>query len=153
MMWQKRILGGSSPEILVRTLLYLNTKNFGIRGRANHRSLRFKQCQIAVQHCENGDTHLKYTDDDSQKSVVQYQNKEHPERCHVALFQKYIFLCPQTGEGYDQAFYLRPKKAAPMEAIWYWITPLGVNTISKLMGLMAQEAGLEGNFSFASITS
>ena len=42
------------------------------------------------------------------KIVRVYEDDECPEKCVVKLYEKYISLCPKSGE--TDAFYLRPNK-------------------------------------------
>lgn len=47
LLWQKGILGESDPDQLRRTVMYLIGVKFGLRGGAEHRSLRrYPFCQL-----------------------------------------------------------------------------------------------------------
>ncbi len=46
-LWASRQLGDFNPRVLLRTLLFMNGKNFGLRGGAEHRRLRFKPAQVS----------------------------------------------------------------------------------------------------------
>ena len=42
-MWAKGVLGSSSPKVLLQTIFFLNGKNFCLRGRKEHHTLRLSQ--------------------------------------------------------------------------------------------------------------
>lgn len=151
--WQKNLLGGHSPQILLRTILYLNSKNFGINNAETHRKLRYFPAQITCHTLANGNAYLRYTEDLPEssgslynylpKTIIQHQNVELPKRCHVALFQKYMSLCPT--EGRDDAFYLRPLvKTSPY--LWFSDRVVGKETFIRIIGYLASDAGLKGVF-------
>ena len=108
-LWTKKLLGDHNPRVLVRTIMFLNGKNFALRGGAEHRRLRFKPSQISLHEAE-GTAYLKYVEDVSKcnPGVKHYANTGCPERCHVRLYKKYLSLSPV--EGRNGAFYLQPLK-------------------------------------------
>ncbi|XP_038074483.1 uncharacterized protein LOC119742543 [Patiria miniata] len=62
-LWQKQILGSSSPSQLLNTLIYLIGLNFALRGGQEHRNLRWKSPQLQILIDSNGDKFLRYTED------------------------------------------------------------------------------------------
>ena len=60
-MWKKGILGESTPQALVDTMLYMNGLYFALRSGEEHRQLRFHQCQIQVIERPGERAYLQYT--------------------------------------------------------------------------------------------
>ena len=59
-MWTTGVLGDKNPRQLVDTLLYLLGLHLALRGRDEHRSLRFQPSQITVKTSEDGRKFLEY---------------------------------------------------------------------------------------------
>lgn len=154
-LWTKKLLGDFNPRVLIRTLVFLNGKNFALRGGEEHRRLRYRPAQITL-HEDGNERYLKYIEDMSKcnqgglksrrihrKEVKHYANASCPERCHVRIFEKYMSLCPT--EGRDGALYLQPLLKFS-GSVWYSRNPLGHNTLRTMTATLAKEAGLSGNF-------
>ena len=116
-----------------------------------------------VRHKEEERPYLKYTEDLSKnhpgglkgrkvkpKIVMHHANSENPDRCFVALFQKYNSLCPPDSP--PGAFYLAPLKK-PKPNCWYTSVPFGRNKLSKAVSEMCKECGIQGYKSFPSSNS
>ena len=106
-MWKKGILGESTPQALVDTMLYMNGLYFALKSGEEHRQLRFHQCQIQVIERPGERAYLQYTEEISKnrpgglknrklkpKTVVHYANERNPNRCFVRLFKLYKSKCP-----------------------------------------------------------
>ena len=103
-LWEKGVLGSSSPLQLLRTVFYLNGVHFALRGGSEHRNLRMgEHSQFKIVRDSNNTEFLQYTEDKSKanqgglihlkvkpKVVRAYPNAENPERCIVSLHKKYI---------------------------------------------------------------
>ncbi len=108
-LWQTKQLGDFNPGVLIRTVLFLNGINFGMRGGQEHRNLRYNPPQITL-HKDGKVPYLKYREDCSKtiqgglkhrritkKEVIHHANLQCPERCHVRLYERYMELSPTTG--------------------------------------------------------
>ncbi|XP_070557212.1 zinc finger MYM-type protein 2-like [Ptychodera flava] len=96
-LWKMK-LDDHSSRVLVRTMVFLNGKNFALRSEREHRALRFDPPQI-IWHEPDGNTpYLLYVEDVSKsnqgglkhmkvrrKEVKHYANTDNPARCHVWL--------------------------------------------------------------------
>jgi hypothetical protein len=152
MFWKTKKLGDYNPKVLLRTLVFLNGKNFALRSGEEHRRLRLSPAQIVLVENETGD-YLKYTEDVSKsnqgglrhrmikpKIVTQYKNKIQPERCHVRIWKKYMEMCPKINQPKD-ALYLQPLQN-PTETVWYSRNRVGHNTLGQMVAELCKEAGL-----------
>lgn len=155
-LWDKKILGDHNPTVLVRTLLYLNGKNFALRGGEEHRRLRFHPAQITLVQPQLAEPYLKYTEDASKtnqgglrsrrisrKEVVHHANVSCPERCHVRLYKMYMDKSPKNQR--DGAFYLQPLRNFS-DDLWYSRNAMGHNSLSRVTKILLKEAGISGNF-------
>jgi len=105
-MWANGILASNTPDKLRDTILYLLGLNFALRGGQEHYYLRHGQnSQLRLGTHSNGKQYLEYTEDVSKcnpggikhrkitrKNTKAYENSASPDRCVVALYQKYISL-------------------------------------------------------------
>ena len=157
-MWDMKILGDETPEMLLNTVLYLIGVNFSLRAADEHKSLQVGilgqiKCHVdEKQNCK----FLEYTERRSKnhqggladknvkpKVVRCYENVANPKRCLVRLYQKYLAKRPSHDVKCSRDLYLRPLKN-PSEFIWYSCQPLGVSTISQVVAKLADMAGLKG---------
>lgn len=154
-LWEKGVLGDSTPQKLVDTVLYLFGLHFALRAGQEHRSIRFHKSQVSLQSDKEGLRYLCYNEDMSKthqgglkhrkikpKTVRAYENIKNPQRCIVRLYEKYISHRP-TNRKCSPAFYLRPL-SNPVSDVWYSCQPIGINTISKTVSRICKNAGLHG---------
>ena len=152
-LWEKNILGSDNPKQLVNTMIFLIGKNFGFRGRDEHRRLQLNNLtkhfdEISVRH------YLLYVENISKtskgglhdhrkepKTSRAYDNQKNSERCIVHLYDKYLSHRPDG----IQDFYLTPLSKVSGD-IWYKKAPLGVNSLANSTKSMFQAAGISGNF-------
>ena len=71
-----------------------------------------------------------------------------PKRCLVRLYKLYNSLCPTDRP--DKAFYLKPL-VKPKEDCWYTKTPLGHNTLSRIVTRLFENAGISGHYTSHSL--
>ncbi|KAK6186678.1 hypothetical protein SNE40_005963 [Patella caerulea] len=67
-LWQSKHYADYNAKVLVRTILFLNGLNFGLRGGQEHRNLRYRPSQITLHEPQGQSAYLQYTEDYS-KSV------------------------------------------------------------------------------------
>ncbi|KXJ18901.1 Zinc finger MYM-type protein 3 [Exaiptasia diaphana] len=116
-LWDLKLLGSHTPDVLLDTLLFLIGKNFGLRSGNEHRNLQFKQFTLVTAR-NNDPEKLVYNSpmDNSHHLKIQrskrnecYSNTERPERCLVSLYKKYLERCPKSALK-KKLFYLMPKR-------------------------------------------
>ena len=101
-LWQKGILGESTPQCLLQTMLFLIGQFFALRSGDEHRSLKFGQLTLLN---ENGREKLCYNSHGEKtwrgglrdrkykntgKVIKHHANVDNPSRCLVRLFKKYV---------------------------------------------------------------
>ena len=152
LLWERRVLGTSTPKSLLNAVFYLNGKNFCLRGGEEHRRLTISQivrqqdpnCYI---YTETGSKNRKGTFTEKHvptKVVPIYESKEARERCHVRVLDVYLSKLPKQAFEKD-IFYLRPLEAVPDEEgkPWFQNVPVGRNVLSKMVEQMCKVAGIE----------
>ena len=77
------------------------------------------------------------------KSVVQYANKENPQRCFVRLLKVYREHHPSSDSMDHDTFYLTPV-SEPKENVWYKTVPIRVNTLRSTVSKLCQRGGIDG---------
>ena len=127
-LWEKKLLGDSTLQSLLDTIVFFNGLYFALRSGKEHRQLRYHPPQIKVVENPGERPYLIYIEDSSKnhlegikgrkqkpKVVVQHANVEQPERCFVRL-KLYNSLCPK--EHSTECLYLQPL-TKPREGCWY----------------------------------
>lgn len=115
-MWNKGLLGDSSPQNLVDMMVVMNGLYFALRSGDKHRQLRSNRCQIQVIERPGRRAFLEYIEDASKnrpeglkgrklnpKTMQHHDNPENPAWCFVWLFKLYQNLLPKDRP--DGAFY------------------------------------------------
>lgn len=154
-LWQKGILGGSTPQSLLDTMLYMNGLYFALRGGKEHRNLRHKPSQIQLVEKPGETPYLMYIEDLSKnhpgglkgrkikrKVVYHHANTQKPERCFVQLYKLYNTRCPINRP--DHAYYLKPLQMPQTDHCWYTNQPVGHCTLSNTIKRLCNEAGIPG---------
>ncbi|GFS34720.1 zinc finger MYM-type protein 4 [Nephila pilipes] len=149
-LWDSRQLGAHSPQVLLNTLIYFNTKYFKMNVFSDHMGLCFPHISRRVSgkmsrngtfrsylYFRGGDN--DYEDDEEINSrtspnCVQPENENNHLRCPVRLYEFYISKCPPSVFEENSRFYLSPDKSCvPDNQIWYTTTPLTREVISKTL--------------------
>ena len=154
-LWSRGILGVNNPKALLRAVFFLNGKNFCLRGGQEHRGLKISQIKR-----ELGPDRYIYTENLSKnrtgglanmrvehKVVPIYAIPEAKNRCHVFILDEYFRRLPLIAFEKDN-FYLQPidgaESKSPADA-WFTSTPVGRNTLQKMVKDMCAECGLAGS--------
>ena len=155
-LWTTGVLSTETPKGLLNAVFFYNGKNFVLRGGSEHQDLKFSQLKRSVDG--NGCVCYTYTEHSSKnrcggfnqlnianKTVTQYQDVRAGERCHTFLLDLYFKKVPTAALKGDM-FYLRPLSSVPSvpDAPWFYSTPVGRNTLSKMLATMCEEAGIVG---------
>lgn len=152
-LWESRQLGAHSPQALLNTLVYFNTKFFMLRTASDHSKLSFHQL---IKQWKNG-----YNQNDGQKSIIlsyrpltkkgprmedkyldMQENLQDPLRCPVKLYEFYLSKCPLSSKCQNNGFYLMPENSCqPNSPVWYGNTFLSEKSIDKMLqrSLMVRE--------------
>ncbi len=144
--WEQGILGNSSPETLLNTMVYLFGMHFALRAVQEHKNIKVGTGQIQI--CVDNDLNLKYllyTECSSKnnqcginnmnirpKQVRAYQNVHDPSRCIVNLYKEYMNRRPMFDPKCSSDFYLRPI-ANPKSTVWFTCQPIGINLLGKIV--------------------
>ena len=158
-LWSKGILSLDNPIGLMNAVFFYNGKNFCLRGGAEHRSLRISQfkketstidgkkvtCYIYNEFGSKNNQGGLASLNQSNKTVRQYASES--ERCHVKILDQYFNSLPPNARDND-VFYLQPLSDVPKtpSAPWYKSTPIGKNTLSKMMKNMCEKAEISGGY-------
>lgn len=151
-LWEAKQLGAHSPQVLLNTLAYFNTKYFVLRSVEDHQKLSYTQ---VMKHWKKGEKEadklaiLRYNAPakkgnrtDERKIYEQQENTENPLRCPVKLYEFYLSKCPEPSKIRSDVFYLLPERSCmPDSNIWYSNTSLPVQSIDKMVNraLMVRE--------------
>ncbi|XP_041054700.1 zinc finger MYM-type protein 2 isoform X3 [Carcharodon carcharias] len=152
-LWKSKQLGPQSPFVLLNTLLYFNTKYFGLRTIEQHLRLSFGN--VVKQWNKNSDNTvcIRYevpalcTNDNQDKITPgkrkreeddpvfeQRENSANPSRCPVKMFECYLAKCPPNLQQRTDLFYLQPEhSSAPDGPIWYSSIPLDRNILENML--------------------
>ncbi|XP_034388398.1 glutamine-rich protein 1-like isoform X2 [Cyclopterus lumpus] len=148
MLWECKQLGAHSPATLLTTLMYFNTKHFHLTTPEQHMKVAFSK---VLRHTKknpanakdkatsirllkgqglNG-TGQKGTDDMYEE---QAEDPENPLRCPIKLYDFYLFKCPQSVKGRNDAYYMTPEPVvAPNSPMWYSSQPLTTQQVEHVL--------------------
>ena len=157
--WTTGALSDSDPEALIRTMWFLMTKCYGFHGCHESRQLKWSEVYLKF----NGDNspYLQWnerltktrvgTGDPRAFAPKMFQNKKHPDRCPVCLYE--LFRSRRPVNGKCSAFFLGVNSNRPTpSAAWFVDAPMGKNQLAQMMCRIANRAGLRhGKFTNHSV--
>merc|ERR1719422_229484 len=133
-LWESKQLGAHSPQVLLNTLVYFNTKYFMMKTLDDHSKLSFshimkhwKKANMIKQGQQQRTVLLRYypppakgQKPDDRKMYEQHENHENPLRCPVKLYEFYLSKCPESVKNRNDMFYLQPERSCvPDSPVWY----------------------------------
>uniref|UniRef100_A0A8D3A4E1 Zinc finger MYM-type containing 2 n=1 Tax=Scophthalmus maximus TaxID=52904 RepID=A0A8D3A4E1_SCOMX len=141
-LWSSRQLGEQSPAALLRSLVYLNTKYFGLRTVEQHLRLSFanvygpdtvhpvtKETNVCIRVPSISQDHHGERDDQT-GSGVRCPVKKH--ECH--LYDLYRSKCPTLLRERLDVFYVQPDPACgPDDPLCFTSTPLERRILESLL--------------------
>uniref|UniRef100_A0A667YAW2 Glutamine-rich 1 n=1 Tax=Myripristis murdjan TaxID=586833 RepID=A0A667YAW2_9TELE len=148
MLWECKQLGAHSPATLLTTLMFFNTKYFRLTTVEQHMKVAFSK---VLRHTKKNpsnpkdkttsirflrghgphNTGQKVTDDTYEE---QTEDPENPLRCPIKLYDFYLFKCPQSAKGRNDAYYLTPEPVvAPNSPIWYSTQPITSQQLAQML--------------------
>ncbi|XP_050738796.1 zinc finger MYM-type protein 4-like isoform X3 [Eriocheir sinensis] len=153
MLWECRQLGAHTPQVLLNTLFYFNTKVFKLKTVEDHQGLSFVQIvkqRKPTAHDPDGATMrttlLKYftpKKDGTVRTVHEmHENRDDPLRCPVKLYEFYLSKCPESLRYQQGIYYLYPERCCvPDSPTWFSSQPVQPASLSKMLhrALMVKE--------------
>lgn len=148
MLWECKQLGAHSPATLLTTLMYFNTKYFRLLTAEQHMKVAFSK---VLRHTRKNPANVKDkatsirllkgqgphsggqkgTDDMYEEQV---EDPENPLRCPIKLYDFYLFKCPQSVKGRNDAYYMTPEPVvAPNSPMWYSSQPLTSQQVEQML--------------------
>ncbi|XP_048878356.1 transcriptional regulator QRICH1-like isoform X2 [Brienomyrus brachyistius] len=137
MLWECKQLGAHSPNTLLSTLMFFNTKYFQLMTVEQHMKVAFskvlrhtkknpsnpKDKSTTIRYLKGVGLHQVGQKDDMYEE--QAEDPENPLRCPIKLYDFYLFKCPLSAKGRNDTFYLMPEPVvAPNSPIWYSTQPV-----------------------------
>ncbi|KAM7402137.1 hypothetical protein PAMP_017402 [Pampus punctatissimus] len=146
MLWECKQLGAHSPGTLLTTLMYFNTKYFRLITPEQHMKVAFSK---VLRHTRKNPTNakdkatsirlLKGQSSAGQKGTddmyeEQVEDPENPLRCPIKLYDFYLFKCPQSVKGRNDAYYMTPEPVvAPNSPMWYSSQPVTSQQVEQML--------------------
>lgn len=156
-LWESKQLGAHSPNVLLNTLVYFNTKYFQLKTVDQHLKLSFshimKHWKKTPLNNKPGQQQrtvllryypppLKGQKNEERKMYEQHENHENPLRCPVKLYEFYLSKCPESTKNRNDMFYLQPERSCvPDSPVWYSAQLLNTKAMEKMLArlLMVRE--------------
>ncbi|XP_061103228.1 zinc finger MYM-type protein 3-like isoform X2 [Conger conger] len=155
-LWECKQLGVYSPLVLLNTLMFFNTKYFGLRTVEQHLQLSFsnvvRQCKRnsqsqgqskALSICYFPGQRQRTAKDSSlgkrkrEEEVVeleQQENRMNPLRCPVKFFEFYLSKCSGGTRNRSDMFYLQPERSCVAESpLWYSAVSMDRGTLGTML--------------------
>ncbi|KAM4695722.1 zinc finger MYM-type protein 3 [Rhinophrynus dorsalis] len=154
-LWDCKQLGVYSPFVLLNTLMFFNTKFFGLRTAEEHMQLSFTNVVRHSRKCttNRGTTKVvsiryyppvrqkkarecsaKRKREEEQPLFEQNENKMNPLRCPVKFYEFYLSKCPETLRNRGDLFYLQPERSCVAESpLWYSVIPMDKSMLQSML--------------------
>ncbi|KFQ05951.1 Zinc finger MYM-type protein 3, partial [Leptosomus discolor] len=141
-LWECKQLGVYSPFVLLNTLMFFNTKFFGLQTAEEHMQLSFTNVVRQSRKCTTARgmtkvVSIRYYAPAKQKKgrdsssgkrkreeevpmLEQRENRMNPLRCPVKFYEFYLSKCPESLRNRNDVFYLQPERSCIAESpLWY----------------------------------
>ncbi|XP_043560871.1 zinc finger MYM-type protein 3-like isoform X2 [Chiloscyllium plagiosum] len=157
-LWECKQLGVYSPFVLLNTLMFFNTKYFGLKCVEEHMRLSFTNVVRQSRKCTTprGTTKLvsiryympaNYKKGRDQSSTMgkrkreeevavleQRENRMNPLRCPVKFYEFYLSKCPESMKSRNDVFYLQPERSCVAESpLWYSVIPMDRSMLESML--------------------
>ncbi|KFV51239.1 Zinc finger MYM-type protein 3, partial [Tyto alba] len=146
-LWECKQLGVYSPFVLLNTLMFFNTKFFGLQTAEEHMQLSFTNVVRQSRKCTTARgmtkvVSIRYYAPAKQKKgrdgasgkrkreeevpmLEQRENRMNPLRCPVKFYEFYLSKCPESLRNRNDVFYLQPERSCIAESpLWYSVIPM-----------------------------
>ncbi|RMB98333.1 hypothetical protein DUI87_25238 [Hirundo rustica rustica] len=155
-LWECKQLGVYSPFVLLNTLMFFNTKFFGLQTAEEHMQLSFtnvvrqsRKCTtargvtkvVSIRYCAPA-KQKKSRDGGSGKRkreeevpmLEQRENRMNPLRCPVKFYEFYLSKCPESLRNRNDVFYLQPERSCIAESpLWYSVIPMDRSMLESML--------------------
>ncbi|XP_033991087.1 zinc finger MYM-type protein 4 isoform X2 [Trematomus bernacchii] len=149
-LWECKQLGAYSPIVLLNTLLFFCTKNFGFTTLEQHQSVSFinftrlsKPCNKAGKvlylryQRSSKDPHRteRYRKRQGEEEMLEMlENVANPLHCPVRLYEFYLSRCPESVQTRSDVFFLQPEEVVHTHSsLWYSCQPLEGATLQSML--------------------
>ncbi|NXP81057.1 ZMYM3 protein, partial [Ramphastos sulfuratus] len=155
-LWECKQLGVYSPFVLLNTLMFFNTKFFGLQTAEEHMQLSFTNVVRQSRKCSTAHgvtkvVSIRYCAPAKQKKgrdggpgkrkreeevpvLEQRENRMNPLRCPVKFYEFYLSKCPQSLRNRSDVFYLQPERSCIAESpLWYSVTPMERGALESML--------------------
>ncbi|XP_071536763.1 zinc finger MYM-type protein 3-like isoform X2 [Panulirus ornatus] len=156
MLWECRQLGAHTPQVLLNTLFYFNTKVFKLKTVEEHYALSFVQIvkqwrrsNVGQEGSVTRTSLLKYypkksseEDGKPKRNFEMHENRDDPLRCPVKLYEFYVSKCPESVRNQPNMFYVYPERSCvPDSPTWFSTQAVQPSSLSKMLhrALMVRE--------------
>lgn len=154
-LYEKGLLGMSSPEAVLNTMWLNNSLHFGLRGIQEHRSICWGDVKLnktagGVEFLEYNERQTKTRTGANCRDVRPFPPKmfstDGSEKDPVAVYKFFAKMRPEKMKGEDCPFYLAVNNTKKTESLqtkpWFKSNAVGINKLGSLMKDMAEKAGL-----------
>uniref|UniRef100_A0A8C9G962 Zinc finger MYM-type containing 3 n=1 Tax=Pavo cristatus TaxID=9049 RepID=A0A8C9G962_PAVCR len=155
-LWECKQLGVYSPFVLLNTLMFFNTKFFGLQTAEEHMQLSFtnvvrqsRKCTtargvtkvVSIRYCapakqkkgRDGSTGKRKREEEM-PMLEQRENKMNPLRCPVKFYEFYLSKCPESMRNRNDIFYLQPERSCIAESpLWYSVIPMDRSMLESML--------------------
>ena len=125
-LWKDDKLGNKSPEALTRSMWWLLTQYFGLRGRQEHHDMNIQDFQLC--RSDDGKEYVQYSEGitKTRQSGLHSKHRDFEprmfavggERCPVKLFKEYVARRPVSAQT-SGPFYIAIKtNRLPTDDVW-----------------------------------
>ncbi|XP_075394704.1 zinc finger MYM-type protein 3 isoform X2 [Tenrec ecaudatus] len=155
-LWECKQLGVYSPFVLLNTLMFFNTKFFGLQTAEEHMQLSFTNVLRQSRKCTTprGTTKVvsiryyapvrqrkgrdtgpgKRKREDEAPVLEQRENRMNPLRCPVKFYEFYLSKCPESLRTRNDVFYLQPERSCIAESpLWYSVIPMDRSMLESML--------------------
>ncbi|XP_029852911.1 zinc finger MYM-type protein 3 isoform X2 [Aquila chrysaetos chrysaetos] len=155
-LWECKQLGVYSPFVLLNTLMFFNTKFFGLQTADEHMQLSFTNVVRQSRKCTTARGMTKvvsiryYAPAKQKKSrdggsgkrkreeevpmLEQRENRMNPLRCPVKFYEFYLSKCPESLRNRNDVFYLQPERSCIAESpLWYSVIPMDRSMLESML--------------------
>ncbi|XP_067160041.1 zinc finger MYM-type protein 3 isoform X2 [Apteryx mantelli] len=155
-LWECKQLGVYSPFVLLNTLMFFNTKFFGLQTAEEHMQLSFTNVVRQSRKCNTARgmakvVSIRYYAPAKQKKgrdggsgkrkreeevpiLEQRENRMNPLRCPVKFYEFYLSKCPESLRNRNDIFYLQPERSCIAESpLWYSVIPMDRSMLESML--------------------
>ncbi|XP_066058617.1 zinc finger MYM-type protein 3 isoform X2 [Chamaea fasciata] len=155
-LWECKQLGVYSPFVLLNTLMFFNTKFFGLQTAEEHMQLSFTNVVRQSRKCTTARGMTKVVSiryyapakqkksrdggsgkrkrDEEVPMLEQRENRMNPLRCPVKFYEFYLSKCPESLRNRNDVFYLQPERSCIAESpLWYSVIPMDRSMLESML--------------------